>query len=128
HAAGGGAVDPKSYLDQWWKDALAAAPQLVASVRAAKFPGLANHSDLRFASGSASAFAAPAVPARSQLLWAAAANPQGGPLQLAAAVATEAARSVDWQAEARRQEDRRLTWAATQNQARAFIAPLVPPG
>jgi hypothetical protein len=117
HPNGGEAVDPKPYLDQWLADAVANAPALVASIRAAKFPGsVPGPITHQLPDSSAVSFDAPAVPPRSQLLWASSANPQGGTLQLAQAVATEAARSVDWQAEARR----RLEAVAAASQAQAF--------
>ena len=38
HPRGGAGVDPKPYLDRFLADALAAAPQLIAAVRASKIP------------------------------------------------------------------------------------------
>ena len=64
HPGGGGPVDPKPYLDQWLDDALAAVPALIAGMRAKAAP--ASASNLRLPSSSSAAFAAPAVPARSQ--------------------------------------------------------------
>ena len=68
------------------------------------------------------------MPARSQLLWASSANPQGGALQLAEAVASEAARSVDWTAEARQEQERLLQWAEAQAWAKSVALPLLPSG
>src|SRR5262249_23288908 len=96
HPNGGEAPHPNPSPDPRRAHALAAVPQLLASVRAAKVPNVAPV--LRSQAVPAAAFAAPAVPARSQLLWASSANPQGGALALAEAVASEAARSIDWKA------------------------------
>jgi hypothetical protein len=54
--------------------------------------------------GGSSAFAAPTGPPRSQLLWVGAANPAGGALRIAEEAAADAARSIDWAAEANRQQ------------------------
>ena len=124
HPNGGEAVDPKPYLDQWLSDAIAAVPQLIASVRASKVPNVAPV--LRTQVNPPAAFAAPAVPARSQLLWASSANPQGGALQLAEAVASEAAHSVDWTAEARRDQSRKEELAAADAWAKSVATPLLP--
>jgi hypothetical protein len=126
HPGGGGPVDPKPYLDQWLADAKAAVPALIASIKgtaaAAPAPGLPR----RMAGWPSDAFAAPAVPARSSLLWASSASPPGGALLLASAEATEAARSVDWQAEARRKELFQLEWAQGEAAGKASMAPLTP--
>ena len=126
HPGGGGPVDPKAYLDEWLEEALANAPALVASLKGTIKPPALAGAALRLPDSSAATFAAPATPARSQLLWASSANPQGGALQLAEAVATDAARSVDWKAEARRVQQRQMEWTVSASIARSLVQPLAP--
>src|SRR4051794_8095441 len=124
HPRGGEPVDPKPYLDGWVADALAAAPSVVAAyVHTA--PGLTSAAAGRLVPG-ADLFAAPAVPARSQLLWASSASPAGGALQLAAAEATEAASSVDWVDEVRRQRLAALEWTRMDTAVRNVLTAVTP--
>jgi hypothetical protein len=126
HPNGGGPVDPKPFLDQWLADALAAAPALVNSVRAAKDPASIPVSLARVQAIPADTFAGPGQPALSQLLWASAASPQGGTLQLAEAAANDVMRSIDWSAMA--SADARSTAAmnAASAAARSVGLPLLP--
>jgi len=127
HPGGGGPVDPKPYLDRWLAEADGAVPALIARLRGTQSPAPpASEATPAGRLAASDAFAAPAVPARSSLLWASSASPPGGAILLASAEATEAARSVDWQAEARRNELTQLAWAQGDAAARANLAPLTP--
>jgi murein DD-endopeptidase MepM/ murein hydrolase activator NlpD len=94
HPKGGAATDPKPFLDQWVADAIANAPQVIAGYVLNGGPGvnLPRH----LADLPAGALDGPEVPARTQLAWASAANPSGGTLRLAEAVAQLAADDIDW--------------------------------
>jgi hypothetical protein len=128
HPNGGGPVDPKPYLDQWLADALAAAPQLIASVRAARSPqGLVPAAPELQAIPNL-VMPAPGQPAVSELLWASAANPQGGPLQLAEAAAATAVRSIDWTAEQTAAQQVQTTAAVDRQRLLALTSPLAPLG
>jgi murein DD-endopeptidase MepM/ murein hydrolase activator NlpD len=96
HPNGGAATDPKPFLDQWVADAVANAPQVIAGYLLRGGPGV--NLPRRMADFPADAFAAPTVPARTQLAWVSAANPSGGALRLAEAVAHMAAGDIDWSA------------------------------
>jgi hypothetical protein len=80
HPQGGGAVNPKPFLDQWLADARAAAPALVARARARAGAGGA----LRF-EVEAATFAAPAGRADGPLGWASALSPAGSAARVAQA-------------------------------------------
>ena len=131
HPAGGGPVDPKPILDAWIADALAAAPALVAGLTGAHPAASSSGSGAGSGTGlaaSADVFDGPAVPARSQLLWATSASPAGGAVQLAQADVTEAARSVDWARELRRQQLAALEWRRADAAAASLLASLMPAG
>ena len=125
HPLGGAPVDPKAHLDAWLDEALADAPGLVARLRPSA-TSAAPRPSLRFLPTTAAAFEAPATPAPSQLLWASAASPQGGALQLAESAARAAARSVSWAAEARRSQEQQVEWSIAFTAAVAAARPLVP--
>jgi murein DD-endopeptidase MepM/ murein hydrolase activator NlpD len=109
HPLGGPATDPKAILDGWLADALANAPAVVAAYEAKIPRALLTTALTRGIQGfgSSSVFAAPTGPSRAQLLWVGSANPSGGALRLAQAAALDAARGIDWEAEAQRQLARR---------------------
>src|SRR5207302_7058209 len=75
HPKGGAAVDPKSYLDQWVKDAVANAPSIIAAFESARPQAVVATALTREISEGGGMFAAPASPPRSQLLWATSASP-----------------------------------------------------
>ena len=125
HPRGGEPVDPKPFLDAWLADALAAAPGLVAAyTHTAGVAGPVSAARLGGAGGDL--FSAPAVPARSQLLWATSASPAGGAVQLAAAEASEVARSMDWVTVVRRQQLAAIEWARIDASARNVLAAVTP--
>ena len=96
HPGGGGAVDPKPFLDQFIADAEAAAPGLVQHYRDQAAAGQPVAAPPGFPAWSAGGGSAGADPPRSALLWATAMNPSGGALALAEAEAARIASSVDW--------------------------------
>ena len=65
-------------------------------------------------------------PSRSELLWAASANPGGGSLRLAEAEATAVISEVDWSELARQAEARAEALRLADARARAVLAPLTP--
>ena len=91
--------DPEPFLDQWVADAIANAPQVIASYAIQGGPGV--NIPRHLASVPSSALAAPAVPPMAQLAWASAANPSGGALRLAQVEAQMAADGIDWSADPR---------------------------
>jgi hypothetical protein len=128
HPGGGGAVDPKAFLDRWLAEALADVPGLIDSLEGSRPRALlATGLTRRLADGRGGAFAAPAGPPRAQLLWASSANPAGGALRLAEATAAGAAGEVDWAAVARRQQAQADAERVADAQARAILGPLTPP-
>jgi murein DD-endopeptidase MepM/ murein hydrolase activator NlpD len=130
HPRGGAAVDPKPFLDSWVSQAIAGAPALTQRLFPGSAGGKAGAGGGRLILADASAgvgFAAPLAPSRSELAWASAASPAGGPLQLAAAQAEVAARGIDWTAEAEQASTVALAWAQAQQRARTLLAPLTPP-
>lgn len=128
HPRGGTATDPKPILDGWVAEALANASAVIARFEA-KVPRVLLTTGLTRgiqAVGSSGVFAAPNGPPRSQLLWAGSANPVGGGLRMATAAALDAARAIDWEAEAQRQSVAAADWAAAERAARDLVVPLVP--
>ena len=129
HPRGGGAVNPKPFLDRWLGEALAAVPALIESLEASRPRALvATGLTRRLADGGGAAFAAPVGPSQAQLLWASSASPVGGALRLAEAAAAGVAREVDWAAEARRQQAAADARRASEARAREVLGPLTPPG
>lgn len=120
-------VNPKPYLDRWLEEALARVPQLVATFEGRPRAVVATGLTRRLADGRAGAFPAPAVPPRSQLLWATAINPAGGAWRLAHAEALSVATDVDWTTLARRQQARLEQEQRARELTQAILTPLIPP-
>ena len=120
-------VNPKPYLDQWIKEAVDSAPQLIA-----QFQGLrpravvATAMTRELAEGGGGMFASPASPPRSQLLWATAASPSAGAVHFAEAEVAAAVREAGWASLSRDQAARLNEWAAADTEARNLLAPLTP--
>lgn len=128
HPQGGGPIDPKGILDSWVAQATAAAPALIGKhLQSLPRAVVTTAVTRRLADGGSGAATSPG-PARSQLLWASAANPGGGPLLLAEAEVAGAARRLDWDEVARQQEADALAWKADREAARRLIEPFTPPG
>lgn len=121
HPKGGGPVDPKAILDQWLVEALAKVPALIGQ-RSVDVPRtvIATSGTRRLAEGLT-------APAQAQLMWASSANPVMGALQLAQAEVAGAARRVDWDEVARRQEAEARAWAKERDDAAKVLDPLTPP-
>ena len=94
HPGGGGAIDPKSVLDQFIADALALAPKVVEAYEAAARSGKPA-AQVTVPTPAPQAIVA-ALPPRAALLWATAVSPTGGAVHLAEAEAARVASSIDW--------------------------------
>ncbi|HVE45806.1 MAG TPA: M23 family metallopeptidase [Acidimicrobiales bacterium] len=120
-------VNPKPYLDAWLEEARLQVPQLIAAMEGRPRALLATGLTRRMADGRAGSFPAPAVPPRSQLLWATSASPAGGAWRLAQAEALSVATDVDWTSLARRQQSRLLEEQRARELTQALLTPLTPP-
>jgi murein DD-endopeptidase MepM/ murein hydrolase activator NlpD len=127
---GGAAAPPKPLMDAMVAEGAARVPELLAVARAGPGgPAAVVATDLtrRLAGGAtAGRGLAPGGPARTDLLWATAANPPGGALQVAGAGAEAAAETVDWMGRAAAEGSRAETWAAATVRAGTYLAPLTP--
>ena len=94
HPGGGGAIDPKTVLDQFINDAVALAPQVVEAYAAVAQTG-AVPTGVALPAPAPQAITA-ALPRRAALLWATAVSPTGGAVHLAEAEAERVASSIDW--------------------------------
>ena len=94
HPRGGGAIDPKPYLDRWLADALSGVPALVARLVGSATPVLVATGMTR-GTGTDELFAAPATDSLAELLWSAPLSPSGA-FALATEEAGRVADSVDW--------------------------------
>lgn len=120
------ANNPKPFLDQWINEALVNVPALIARLEAGRPRAIvATGLTRRFTEGGA--FAAPALPPRSQLLWASSANPSGGTLRLAEAEVSSVAGELDWAVLAKREEERALAEAEAERWRDAMLDPVTPP-
>jgi murein DD-endopeptidase MepM/ murein hydrolase activator NlpD len=128
HPRGGGAVDPKSFLDRFISEAMANVPKLIAAHEVGRPRALVTTGLTRRLSEGGGVFASPSSPPRSQLLWASSANPQGGVIRLAEAEAAEAARGIDWSALARREQSRQADFVQADERARTILGPVTPAG
>jgi hypothetical protein len=124
HPKGKGPVNPKPYLDQWLAQAMAAVPQLVASLNGAPAPVIAQVT----APAELPAVVEKIEPPRAQLAWASSANPTGGALRIAEVEATVAALKVDWNKRAQIADAQRRQAAEADLNARVLLRPLTPPG
>ena len=121
---GGAAVPPKPVLDQWVLDALANLPGASTTAAVAPARGLIATALVRMLSAGSLVGRGEAVTAPTELLWASAANPAGGGVQLAEARAAQAAASVDWHARALRQQALDAAWEQSAARARLALDPL----
>ncbi|HUQ38521.1 MAG TPA: M23 family metallopeptidase [Acidimicrobiales bacterium] len=128
HPKGGGAVNPKPFLDRFISEAMANVPKLIAAHEVGRPRALVTTGLTRRLSEGGGVFASPSSPPRSQLLWASSANPQGGIIRLAEAEAAEAARGVDWNALARREQTRAADYVRADERARTILGPVTPAG
>ena len=132
HPLGGPAVDPKPSLDQWLADALAGAPRLVAlysgAQRSRPQAPIATGMTPRFVDVAATGGVAAEAPPRAELLWASAASPAGGPLQLAEAMVVDAARTPGWAQAVALAEDQVRQWREADAAVVRLLTPTTPPG
>ncbi|HUR18838.1 MAG TPA: M23 family metallopeptidase [Acidimicrobiales bacterium] len=119
-------VNPKPYLDAWLEEARLQVPQLIAALEGRPRALVATGLTRRMVDGRAGSLAAPAVPPRSQLLWATSASPAGGAWHLAQAEAATAATDVDWTRLARRQQARLVDEQRARELTEALLTPLTP--
>lgn len=120
-------VNPKPHLDAWLAEALVRVPHLVAALEVRPRALVATGLTRRLADGRTAAFPAPAVPPRSQLLWATSASPAGGAWRLAQAAATSLANDIDWTSLARKQQARLEEEQRARLLTKALLTPLTPP-
>lgn len=120
-------TNPKPYLDAWLEDARQRVPRLVAAVEGRPRALVATGLTRRLADGRAGAFPAPAVPPRSQLLWATSVSPAGGVWRLAQAEALSVATDLDWTTLARKQQERLHQEQRARELTEALLTPLTPP-
>lgn len=128
HPRGGGAVNPKPFLDRFLSEAMANVPRLIAAHEGNRPRALVTTGLTRRLSEGGGVFASPSSPPRSQLLWASSANPQGGVTRLAEVEAAEAARGIDWGALARKEQDQAADWDQADQRARVILGPVTPAG
>lgn len=120
-------VNPKPYLDAWLEEARLNVPRLVTAMESRPRALVSTGLTRRLADGRAGAFPAPAVPPRSQLLWATSVNPAGGAWRLARAEAMSVATNVDWARLAARQQARLEQEQRARELSQALLTPLTPP-
>lgn len=120
-------INPKPYLDAWLEEARLRVPQLVTALESRPRALAATGLTRRLADGRAGAFPAPAVPPRSQLLWATSVSPAGGAWRLAQAEALSVASALDWTTLARMQQERLQEEQRARELTQALLTPLTPP-
>jgi murein DD-endopeptidase MepM/ murein hydrolase activator NlpD len=132
HPLGGAAVDPKPSLDRWLADALAGAPRLVAlyggAQRSRPQAPIATGLTPRFVDPSATGPTGAPGPPRAELLWASAASPSGGPLQLAQAEVADLVRTPGWAQAVAQAEYQVRQWRQVDETVLGLLAPTTPPG
>jgi hypothetical protein len=126
HPLGGGAVNPKPYLDQWVADAIAAAPTRVTDEQQSNPRVLLATGELRRFDVPVSATSERA--AKSPLLWSASVASGGAVLRLAEVEATRMALRVDWSGRARQTQANAVERHRAQQRARNLLSRLTPPG
>ena len=127
HPKGGAPTNPKPYLDEWIRDAVANAPALIAQFQGNRPRAVVATAMTReLSEGGGGMFAAPASPPRSQLLWATAASPSAGAVHLAEAEMAAAVREAGWSALSRDQAARLRDWEAADTMVRSLLTPLTP--
>jgi hypothetical protein len=128
HPRGGGPVNPKPLLDDWLTEALANAPNLIFEFEFRRPRVLISTGLTRTLPDVGDGGTVGATgPSRSQLLWAASANPGGGSLRLAEAEAMAVVSQIDWSELAREAEERADALRQADARARAVLAPLTSP-
>lgn len=131
HPQGRDPVPPKPIVDQWVADGAARVVQVLAGGSDAVAPETAAlvASDLtrQLADGVAAGPEGAASPPRSELLWASAANPNGGAVAVADAAAASLNETVDWEQRGAELRNRQQAWTRSSAQAWQLVAPLINP-
>lgn len=125
---GGGAAPPKPVVDAWVVEGANRVNEILAQLN-----GVSTESatapvgtGMR-ASGTTIGPPTAGSPARSELLWATAANPAGGAVQVAEAAAAAAGDQLDWDRRAATQRAFDLAWSQASDRADQLLAPLTHP-
>ena len=130
HPGGGAPVPPKPIVDDWVTEGAERVVALLAQGGgAAPPPAALVAADLtrRLADGVVAGPAVASGPPRSELLWASAANPNGGAVAVADATAASLNEGVDWEQRAAQQRSLDLAWAQATDRAWVVLGPLVHP-
>jgi murein DD-endopeptidase MepM/ murein hydrolase activator NlpD len=129
HPGGGGPVPPKPIVDDMVRTGAERVVALLAQASVAQPSAALLAADLtrRLADGVVAGPAVSSGPPRSELLWASAANPNGGAMAVADATAASLNEGVDWDQRAAQQRSLDLAWAQATDRAWVVLAPLVHP-
>lgn len=129
HPGGGAPVRPKPIVDAMVSEGAARVVDLLAQATATQPSAALVATDLtrRLADGMATGLDQAAAPPRSELLWASAANPNGGAVAVADAAAASLNEGVDWEQRAAEQRSLDLAWSQSSDRAWRVLGPLVPP-
>jgi peptidase M23-like protein len=124
HPQGGGAVNPKPFLDRWLAEALAAVPAQVA-------PLVQDQPPVLQATGVTRRFEVRGLDRRAQppvdpLLWASSVSPTASALRLAEVGVARVADGIDWEERAARAQADEADWRDAQDVAKAVLGPLTP--
>jgi murein DD-endopeptidase MepM/ murein hydrolase activator NlpD len=125
HPGGGGAVNPKPFLDEWQAEALDAVPTLLARYgvnvpRAITAAGMLRRFDEGGLSGSGRS-------PEAALLWASSVSAGGGTLRLAEVAAVRMAGSIDWDRRATTAQEQADVLREARSVASSVLVPLTPP-
>lgn len=123
---GGAAAPPKPVVDAWVAEGAARVPEILAQLGAAPTAPTPIGSALR-AIGTEVGPPTASGPSRTDLLWASAANPAGGAVQVADAAAAAVGQRVDWDRRAAEQRALDVAWARSADRAGRILAPLTNP-
>ena len=129
HPGGGDPVPPKPIVDGWVTEGAERVVARLAEPATAPPPAALLAADLtrRLADGVVSGPDVSTGPPRSELLWASAANPNGGAVAVADATAASLNEGVDWEQRAAQQRSLDLAWAQASDRAWVVLSPLVHP-
>lgn len=124
HPRGGGAVNPKPFLDTWLTEALAAVPALLSSYSVNQPAPLTAAGLLRRFEDSSSASPRSAA---APMLWASTVSPAGGSLRLAEVEVAGLAGRIDWERLTNMKQAEADALREGRQAARAVMSPVTPP-
>lgn len=125
---GGEAAPPKPVVDSWVVEGAARVPELLAQARSIVATSASTPAGLSMrAPGTAVRPPTGSASSRTELLWASAANPAGGAVQVADAAAAAAAGRLDWDRRAAEQRAMDLAWGEAVSRAQRLLGPLTHP-